>query len=365
MLVDKAVQWADQATTLVGPQQPCDGTVLHLHARRRVMACDFEVQYLHDDCQADGNSDTEAVVAALDLVDELEDQITLFRDHSEVTAINRQAASKAVEVEPRLFDLLKLAERLYQETGGAFDITSGPLSRAWGFLQRDGQLPTDAQISEACNLVGFDQVLLESNRQTIRFANAGMEINLHAIGKGYALDRAAQLLEEQGLSNFLWHGGRSSVLARGNQRAGNACRSRASSKSGWTIGLPHPLQPEQRLAEIHLHDMALSTAGSATQFFEHNGKSYGHLFDPRTGWPATGVYTATVIAPTAAEADALSTAFYIMGPREARDYCESHSDVKAILVCPTEGQPIIKLYPLKMQAKDWTPLAPCHRLIFG
>lgn len=369
-LVDKAAQWAEKtAAALAGPELagivPGKTSALHLHASRRAMACDFEVQY-HG-----GGEATEAMIAALDLVERLEAQMTIYRDDSELTTINRHAAREPVAIEPRLFGLLQLAQRLHRETGGALDITTGPLSRVWGFLQRKGQLPSNDQIATAQSLVGFDQVQLIPETKSIQFTTAGVEINLNAIGKGYALDRAAELLEGQGVSDFLWHGGRSSVLARGRNRIRDPREKTAN--DGWTIGLRHPFEPEKRLAEFHLHNSALATAGSATQFFKHDGKSFGHILNPRTGWPAANLLTATAIAPTAAEADALATAFYILGPSETRKYCDRHPEVKAVLISPArqhDGQNgKIGIDAFGMQVDDWTPvctlaesLEPAQRL---
>jgi thiamine biosynthesis lipoprotein len=219
---------------------------------------------------------------------------------------------------------------------------------------------------------------LDPEGQTVTLKETGVEINFNAIGKGYALDQAAGWLTTQGIDDYLWHGGLSSLLARGRNRAID-CRlthdehtgdeqpyagqlngwqdenETETRKSGyWTVGLPHPLQPARRLAEIHLRDSALATAGSKTQFFEQDGTCFGHLIDPRTGWPANRVITATAIAPTAAEADALATAFYIMGPEQAGDYCQLHPQVKAILVCPGEQNTNIMVHAMGMTAVDWT-----------
>jgi thiamine biosynthesis lipoprotein len=104
------------------------------------------------------------------------------------------------------------------------------------------------------------------------------------------------------------------------------------------VGLPHPLRRTIRLAEVPLRDRALGTSGAGIQFFRDGDKRYGHVIDPRTGWPAEGILTATAIAPTAALADALATAFYVMGTEAARRYCESHPDVGMLLVCPAENE---------------------------
>ena len=104
--------------------------------------------------------------------------------------------------------------------------------------------------------------------------------------------------------------------------------------AGWCVGVSHPLRPQQRLAEFHLQDQALGTSGSGVQFFHHQGKRYGHVLDPRTGTPADRVLSSTAIAPDAATADALATAFYVMGVDATREYCESHPEVSALLQCP-------------------------------
>ncbi len=295
-----------------------------LQLSRRAMACQFEIQF-------DGKQypeGTEAAVAALDLVDALEDQLSVYRDHTEVTELNRRAAHEAVTVEPGLFALFQQSVELFETTGGAFDITSGPLSKAWGFFRRAGKLPSEEQIAEALGKVGSQFLALDAEQRSVRFRHPELEINFNSIGKGYAVDRAADLLWEAGIGDFLFHGGQSSVVARGAPPS--------TPEQGWTVGLRHPLRPEQRIAEFSLRDEALGTSGSGTQFFHHQGRRYGHVLDPRTGYPAVGVYSSTVLAPTAAEADALATALYVLGPHEARRYCEARPSLAMVLVCPGE-----------------------------
>jgi thiamine biosynthesis lipoprotein len=152
-----------------------------------------------------------------------------------------------------------------------------------------------------------------------------MELNLGAVGKGHALDRAATRLAEAGLENFLLHGGRSSVLARGRRNA---------DEQGWRVGIVHPLRADVRLAEVRLADRGLGTSGSGTQYFRHRGKRYGHILDPRTGRPAEGVLSATVLAPTAAEADALSTAVYVLGVERGLAFCATRPELAAAIVAP-------------------------------
>ena len=291
------------------------------------MACDFEIRY-H---ATDGLEATDAALHALDLIEQLEDQLSIYRKQSEISQINRSAGTSWVAVESQLFTLLRHCRQLDEQTGGAFDVTSSPLSRIWGFLRREGRLPQTDEIEDARRLVGRDRWELDDETSAIRFEAEGVEINLNSIGKGYALDRAAEVLQQRGISDFLWHGGRSSVLARG--------RNQADSREVWTVGIGHPLVPGQRSAEIYLRNQAMGTAGSGTQFFEHEGRRYGHVIDPRTGWPASDVYTATAITASAADADALATAFYVMGPAGAAEYCHEHDETSAVLVCPAAPKP--------------------------
>lgn len=322
----------------------CQRNSLLVSVRRRAMACEFEVQL----AAARDDDSMEHVFAALDLVESLETQLTVYRNHSEVVDINRRAALLPVVVEPRLFRLFQLARRLHSETRGALDITSGPLSETWGFSRRQGRLPSEHEIAAVREIVGMELIELNDARSTIAFRRQGVSVNFNSIGKGYALDRMAELLTENYVEDYLLHGGRSSVLANGNQ-PGNG--------DGWTVGLRHPLRPAERLAEFVLRDESLSTSGSGTQFFIRRGTKYGHILDPRTGRPAEGLFSATVIAPTAAEADALSTAFYVLGPDGVANYCERHAGIGALLVAPAEREGDVQLFAFGLRDDQWRPLS--------
>ena len=259
--------------------------------------------------------------------------------------INRQAAADAVSVEAGLYDLLSRAVKLSRDTSGAFDITAGPLVKVWGFYRRAGAIPTDADLRSALENVGSQFIVLDDERYTIRFLRPGIELNLGAIGKGYALDRAAGELVTAGVDDFLLHGGQSSVIARGSHGGGES--------AAWTVGLADPLRPERRLAEIYLRNRALATSGAAHQFFRHQGQRYGHILDPRTGWPAQGVLSSTVVAPTAAEADALSTAFYALGVDPARAYCDRHPDIGMVLLHPGKEASSVDIAVAGLDKADW------------
>lgn len=314
-------------------QQPAERAVppgaALLRAGRRAMATTFEVFLPFGTPRA-----LDAAEAALDLIDRLESQLTVYRDDSEVSQINRDAAGQPVRVEERLFGLLEAAARITAETEGAFDLTAGPLTRAWGFFRRQGRVPSDEERAEALDRVGMRHVVLDSEARTVRFLRPGVELNLGSIGKGYALDRAALLLRGRWqLRSALIHGGHSSVLALGSEPGG---------RRGWAVGIRHPWDPERRLAVLRLRDRALATSAATFQYLEYNNRKLGHLLDPRSGWPAEGLASVSVTAATAAEADALATAFFILGVEPARAYCATHPGIAAVLLpAAASARPVV------------------------
>jgi FAD:protein FMN transferase len=283
-----------------------------IRVHRRAMACEFEITLASDDAGW-----VPSARAALNEIDRLEDQLSLFRDDSTISDINRRAAAVPVDVEPHLFDLLQHSIELHRETDGAFDITATPLSRCWGFLKREGRVPAPEVIAAARAVVGADAVALDPARRSIRFARAGVELNLGAIGKGYALDRAAKDMRAAGVSHALLSAGRSSLLAIGGR------------KRGWQVEVVSP-RARQPLATVWLRNAAFGTSGAGEQFIDVDAR-YGHVIDPRTGWPASGVLSVSVAASSAAAADALSTAFFVGGLDLATRYCAGHPEVLALV----------------------------------
>jgi FAD:protein FMN transferase len=281
---------------------------------RIAMACRFEIML--------SSEDTAHVASARDALDEadaIESQLTVFRDTSAVTDLNRRAGDEDVGVDAALFDLIARCGALHAATDGAFDVTSTPLSRCWGFLMRQGRLPADDAISEAREQVGMQHVQLDAGRHSVRFARRGVELNFGAIGKGYALDQMASMLRADGVRRALLSAGRSSVVAVGGRGR------------GWPIDL-RPRLASGLIGRLLIRDGAVGTSGAGEQFFEVDGRRYGHVIDPRSGRPAAGVLGATVVTGDGAAADALSTAFLIGGPDLAERYCASHPETMVVLV---------------------------------
>ena len=272
----------------------------------------------------------------------MEAELSYFQPGSEISRINALAGDGPVEVSPALFELLGLAMTLYEETEGAYDITATPLWEAWGFARRAGEIPSDAQLAEARARVGGRLVELDAQRHTIRFRRPGMRINLGSIGKGHALDVASQRLTELGVADFLFHGGQSSVLARGF--APRSARRTSTRVAALGDRHPRPARPGRRLGVVRLQDRALGTSSGQFQSFRHRGHRYGHILDPRSGWPAEGMLASTVVAPTATLADALSTAFYVMGANRSLDYCRMRPEIGAVLTCQEAGSGPVEIH---------------------
>ncbi len=290
-----------------------------LRVHRTAMACRVEVALRPDDSRF-----VPAAGEALNEADRVEALLTVFRESSELSRLNREGGGTVV---PEVFTLLQTCARLYAETAGAFDITSTPLSRCWGFLRRQGRVPAETEIDAARALVGMDHVTLDAATGSVRFATPGMAVNLNAIGKGYALDRMGSVLRRRGVDHALLSAGSSSILALGGRGR------------GWPIDIRSAQVAGRALARVRLRGGgAVGTSGAGEQFVIADGRRYGHVIDPRSGWPSRGLISATVITGDAARADALSTAFLIGGVGLARAYCDEHPQTLALLTPDDEAE---------------------------
>jgi len=287
---------------------------------RVAMACRFEVMLSSDDAR-----DMAAARSALDEADDLEALLSAFRDGSTVSDLNRRSWREDVTVGATVFGLLTRSAELHVQTGGAFDVTSTPLSRCWGFLTGEGRIPTDQEVADARALVGMEHVALDATERSVRFAREGVELDFGAIGQGFALDRMGELLRARGARRALLSAGHSSVLALGGKGR------------GWPVDL-RPRLASRRVGRLWIKNGAVGTSGAGEQFIEIDGQRFADVIDPRTGRLAEGVLGASVIAGDAATADALSAAFLIGGTDLARGYCEAYPNVLAVLVLDEPGE---------------------------
>jgi thiamine biosynthesis lipoprotein len=269
---------------------------------RHAMATRFEI-VLHGENPARLRGAGEEALAE---VERIEAQLSIYRPTSELARVNACAARQPVRVSPPVFRLLEQARRLHHESGGAFDIAIGPLVRCWGFMDGSGSLPDPAEVALVRQQVGMPHVILDEENLTVRFDTAGVMLDLGAIGKGYALDRAAETLREAGVTSALLHGGTSTVYGLGKPPGEDAWKVAIESPPGDAAG-------PKWLATVPLQDEALSVSAVWGKFFEHEGKTFGHVLDPRTGQPVANAVMAAVVLPSATETDALSTALLVVG----------------------------------------------------
>ena len=292
-----------------------------LHFCQAALATEVEIVL---DAEGDREACARIAEAAFEEVRRLEQQLSAHLPTSDICWINRNAAQGPVRVEAQLFGLLQRAATLHAQTGGAFDLTIGSLVKCWGFFRREGAVPPAEALAQARSRVGMQQVELDPRERTVRFRRPGVELNLGAIGKGYVVDRVRAALCGWGVRCALVHTGSSSIGAVGEAPGGG----------GWRVGLRHPEGEGRRLGVVALRDESLSSSALAEQQFVADGVTYGHLLDPRTGWPVPSGQTAGVWVrgPSAAETDALSTALFVMGPEAAQAYCGQRS-VRAAIAC--------------------------------
>jgi len=266
---------------------------------------------------------------ALAEITRLEVQLSFYRPSSEISRINAQAARGPVPVEPRLFRLLQTAQHLHKITQGAFDLTLAPLMRCWGFTGGTGTLPDPDALAEARQRTGMHLVSLDDAARTVAFARPGVLLDLGAIGKGYAIEEAALILAEAGVTRAFLHGGTSTMHAMGTP----------VEQPTWSVAVPKapPLScaatDENVLAVVDLKDEALSVSAVWGKAFVADGKTYGHVLDPRSGHPAQGALLAAVAGPSATVCDALSTALLVLGLDAADLFASFEDTLRAVIVC--------------------------------
>jgi thiamine biosynthesis lipoprotein len=298
------------------PPEPAPDLYL-LNLGRRAMGSRVEIVF-----PAEYRSLVEEVQRAMDEVRRLEGLMSYFDPGSRISQINRDGAECPVPVEPELFLLLNRCRELWEWTGGAFDAAAGALWRCWGFHRREGRLPPAEDLADARLRSGFHLVELDDVNRQVSLDRPGVELNLGSIGKGFALDRAGAMLQNAGFERVLLNAGSSSVLAIGRP---------SQDVAGWRVSVRHPVRLESNLLTLRLENLGMGTSGIEEQYFELDGRRYGHIIDPRSGESVLNHLSTTAIAPDAATADGLATAFFVMQMDEIERFCQSHSDVGAIV----------------------------------
>jgi thiamine biosynthesis lipoprotein len=301
--------------------QPVPATSLHHYeATRLSMACVYAIEVYGPDAAALPR----IVEDAFDEVDRIDRLMSHYKADSPLSRLNREAAKRPVTVEPELFDFIAEALRYTRESDGAFDITVGPLMKAWGFFRGEGRVPSGGELAAARRHVGAGHLVLDSVAKTIGFDEPGVELDLGGIAKGYAVDRLVWLLKQRHITAALISAGGSTIYGLGAPPG----------RKGWDVTIQDPIDPRKTALTVTLKDRAVSVSGSAEKSFESGGVRYSHIMDPRSGVPVQGVLSVAVLTSTGTAGDALDNAFFVMGPERSRAYLNTLPGTEAFFFLP-------------------------------
>lgn len=285
---------------------------------RRIMGTLCEVQVYH----SDPNVAAQAATAALDEMSRVDALLSNYLPDSELTRMNRAAGKGTFIASPELYAFVKRSRTFFDGTLGAFDPTMGSIVRAWGFFTSQPARPAPADLVRAKAQAGFSNVTLDDATRSVRYLVDGLEIDPGGIGKGYAVDRAADVLRRRGVSAALISAGGSTLYAIGNPPG----------REGWKISVRDPAKVAESLAFVTLNDNALSTSGVAEKWVVEDGHRYAHIIDPRTKEPSERMCQVTLVAPDATSSDALTKAAFLLTRQQLSHLFEAHQSVHIMRV---------------------------------
>jgi thiamine biosynthesis lipoprotein len=261
----------------------------------------------------------EAMAAAFREVERIDLLMSHYREGSEVSQITRNAGERESRVSPETLEVIERALYFSRISEGAFDITIGPVFRLWNF--RDGKIAERRGLQESLRKVDYRKVKLDRAKSSVFLESRGMEIDLGAIAKGYAVDLAAAVLRKESVGNFMVNAG-GDLTVNGSKARGVP----------WTIGIRHPRLPSELIAKLRPSPAAVATSGDYEKFFLQGAERYHHILTPSTGLPARECQSVTIMAPSAMDADALATSVFVMGPKKGFALLEQLPNVHAIIV---------------------------------
>jgi thiamine biosynthesis lipoprotein len=264
-----------------------------------------------------------AALEAEDALHRVDSLMSNWTTTSEVARLNREAWPGPTPVEPEVARVIARSLEVYRLSDGAQDITVEPLVRLWGFLGGKPHVPAETDVQAAFRHVGSDKLRFDPAAGTLRFAEPGVQIDLGGIAKGYAVDRAADRLMARGVRNAL-------VDVSGNMRALGT----PPGALRWRIGIRDPRDRMPYFARLEISQQGISTSGKYEQFVAVNGRTYGHILDPRTGRPAEGLLSVTVVSRDALTSDAWDTGLFVLGLDGARRKALEREDIDVVLVTP-------------------------------
>lgn len=268
-----------------------------------------------DEKRFDGASE-----AAFAEIERLEALLSSYRPDSDLSRINRSAGDAPVEVAPEVVEVVKAGLKVSGLSGGAFDPTVGVLAAVWGPSGEKGVVPSEAEVKRLLPLVDYRGVIVDEAAGKVGLAKKGMALNLGGVAKGYIVGKAAQALKDHGVTRGIVHAGGDMFVFQEDR------------KEPFTIGIQHPRKKGVLLGEACVYNGAAPTSGDYERFFEKDGVRYHHILDPKTGFPARGTQSVTLVAEDPTIADALSTAVFVMGPEKGMELIERLEGVEGVIV---------------------------------
>lgn len=273
--------------------------------------------------------------AVFDEVDRIEQLLSNYRETSELSRINREAAKDPVTTDPEMMAFLTASQRWSRASDGAFDITVGRLMRTWGFYHHQGQVPPAAELEQAREVTGWEKVQLDQAHRTVRFTRPGVELDPGGIGKGFAVDAAVRILRENKVVAALISAGSSTLYAL-HAPPGH---------KGWRVVVPGPLPSHHALSIVSLRDESLSSADCSQKNFVASGHLYCHIMDPRTVRPVEGRVQVSVIHPSATASDALSNVVFVLPPQQSLRVLETAApETRALIVSRSKGVTVCSVF---------------------
>ena len=243
-----------------------------------------------------------AIKKAIDEVDRLEKIISSWDPNSQTSEIVINAGIKPVKVELELFNLIERSIKVSEITEGAFDISFASIDPIWKFEGQEEVMPDSSRIKKSVSKIDHKKIHLNKNDTTVFLMERGMKIGFGGIGKGLAAANAARFMRKMGIESGIVNAG-GDLYAWGRDENGRP----------WKIGVTDPNDKTKTLAWLDIEDMAIVTSGDYERFLTIDGKRYAHIIDPRTGWPASGIKSVSVLCPDPELADALATSIFVMG----------------------------------------------------
>ena len=282
-----------------------------------LMGSSFEITVVAED----EDFARESLAIAKKEIIRIENLISSWDQKSETSRINRNAGIAAVEVSKELFDLIFRAQQISKLSSGAFDLTFAAIDKLWNFDGRESEMPNPDTLKASVFNIGYQLIELDEESLTVFLPKKGMKIGFGAIGKGYAADRAKQLLVEWGVLGGI-------INASGDMNTWGT----KPDGSSWTIGIVNPMNNKKVFSWFSLEHNAVVTSGDYEKFTQINGRRYSHIIDPRTGIPSQGIVSCTVFAGKAELADAIATAIFVMGVESGMFLIDQLPDIEAILI---------------------------------